>query len=133
MLKRKDIVEAIKELKLPATEYWVLAGSALVLHGVKEETRDIDLGCTSKLFEQLALKGYEVKIEDDNSRSLQIENIFEFFENWNVEKIEMIDGVPVGSLGSIRQHKIELGREKDLIDIEIINQFINKRIYTMTL
>lgn len=108
------------------TEYWVLAGSALVLHGVKEETRDIDLGCTSKLIEELTFKGYKVKIENDNSRSLKIGDKFEFFENWNVEKIEFIDGIPVGCLESIKKHKVELGREKDLKDIEKINKFLTK-------
>ncbi|MTI47882.1 MAG: hypothetical protein FH761_08580 [Firmicutes bacterium] len=127
MLKKGNIVEKLKELNLPINEYWVLAGAALVLHGVKEETRDIDLGCTSNIIEKLASRGYKVKFEDDNSRSLQVGDEFEFFENWDVEEIEMIEGLPVGSLESIKKHKVDLGREKDLKDIELINQFIDKK------
>lgn len=130
MLTAKEIVEKVKEIELPVDEYWILAGSALVLHGVKRETRDIDLGCTRHLCEQLISEGYEVKIGEDNSRIIKIGELIEVFEDWKVEKIELIDGLPVGSLESIKKHKIELGKEKDFKDIEMINKFIGKRIKT---
>ena len=125
MLNRESILSIMSALNLPINEYWITAGAGLVMHGVKDETRDIDIGCTNKLFEQLILQGYKVSISSNNSRSLKMNNIIKVFENWNVEYIEHIDSLPVGSLESIKKQKIELGREKDLNDVKLIDNFIN--------
>ncbi|ERI95024.1 hypothetical protein HMPREF1982_00510 [Clostridiales bacterium oral taxon 876 str. F0540] len=52
MLYKEDIVRILKEMNLPLSEYWITSGAALVMHGVKETTRDIDLGGTTSLVEQ---------------------------------------------------------------------------------
>ncbi|MFL0248684.1 hypothetical protein [Candidatus Clostridium stratigraminis] len=57
MLNKVDIVKIIKDMKLPLSEYWITSGAGLVLHGVKETTRDIDLGCTTYLVERYLRKG----------------------------------------------------------------------------
>ena len=46
-----DKAEIIKELEAfpySREDYWVLAGSAMALYGIKEQTSDIDLGCNRK-------------------------------------------------------------------------------------
>lgn len=48
-MNKKEIIKRLNELPIPKTEYWVITGSALVLHNIKEETSDIDLGCTTNL------------------------------------------------------------------------------------
>ncbi|HYF82451.1 MAG TPA: hypothetical protein VEB00_05420 [Clostridia bacterium] len=128
MLNRESIFDIMDKLNLPIDEYWITAGAGLVIHGVKDETRDIDIGCTNELFEQLILQRHKVKISSNNSRSLKINNIIEVFENWNVDHIEYINCFPVGSLESIKKQKIELGREKDLADIKMIDNFIRGKI-----
>lgn len=45
-------------------------------------------------------------------------------ENWFVDEIEIIDGLPVGSLESIKKQKSGLGREKDINDIKLIDEYI---------
>jgi len=39
-----------------------------------------------------------------------------------------IDGLPVGSLESIKKQKAQLGREKDIKDIKIIDDYIKNRV-----
>ncbi|WDV47990.1 hypothetical protein PV797_09905 [Clostridiaceae bacterium M8S5] len=127
MLKINEITNIIKELSFDVKDYWVTSGASLVIHGVKESTRDIDLGCTTKLTEELIEKGYKYKYEEDNTRTLYFNEYIELFENWFVDEIEMINGIPVASLKSIIKQKQKLGREKDFRDIKMIKEFINNR------
>lgn len=126
MLNKQDIIKILKKLNLPKREYWVAAGSALVMHDIKKETRDIDLGCTTYLIDTLISKGHTPIVEDDNTRIIKINGDIEIFENWNVDKIEYIDKIPVGTIESIKMQKLESGREKDLNDIKLIDKFMSK-------
>ncbi|GAA0123327.1 MAG: hypothetical protein KID00_03275 [Clostridium argentinense] len=127
MLKKEDIKTALEDLNFPKEHYWVLAGASLVMHGVKGETRDIDLGCSKFLFEQLIKEGHRPIVLNNSSRFIRVNEEVEIFEEWNVDNIELINDLPVGSLESIRKHKIELGREKDLKDIQLIDKFLKKK------
>ena len=64
-MNKKKIIKRLNELPIPKIEYWVITGSALVLHNIKEETSDIDLGCTTNLINELIKLGYDYKILKD--------------------------------------------------------------------
>lgn len=126
MLDKTDIIKILNDMNLPLGEYWITSGSGLVMHGVKETTRDIDLGCTTSLVEEYLKKGYKCPITDDSLRIVKVNDKIEMLENWFVDKIEFIEGLPVGSLESIKKQKLELGREKDINDVKLIDEFIKK-------
>lgn len=125
MLDRKDIIKIIKEIDLPFDEYWITSGAALVIHGVKKMTHDIDLGGTTNLVEHFIQNGCTFKIVEDNSRIVEVNNHIELLENWIVDDIELIDNLPVATLQSIKKQKFELGREKDIRDIKLIEEFLS--------
>jgi hypothetical protein len=127
MLQRRQITEMIKEINLPENGYWISSGAALVLHGVKDATNDIDLGCTSELFESLLKRGYTYKVLEDNTRVITISDWIEILENWTVDNIELIHGLPVASLESIKKQKAQLAREKDFKDIKLIDDYIKSK------
>lgn len=127
MLYKENIIKTLKDMDLPLSEYWITSGAALVIHGVKESTNDIDLGCTTKLAEHFLEKGCKYRVVEDNSRIIAINDTIEILENWFVDEIEVIDGFPVGSLESIKKQKAELGREKDVKDIRIIDEYIKNK------
>lgn len=124
MLYKEDIIKILKDVDLPESEYWITSGAGLVIHGVKETTNDIDLGCTTYLVNYFLKKGCKYKMEKDNSRIVEIDDKIEIIENWFVDEIVFIDGLPVGSLESIKKQKAELAREKDIRDIKLINEYI---------
>lgn len=126
MLYKEDIIKILKKMNLPLSEYWITSGAGLVIHGVKERTNDIDLGGTTSLVEHFLKKGCKYKLAKDNSRIVEIDDKIEVLENWFVDEIKLIDGLPVGSLKSIRKQKSELGREKDINDIKLIDEYIKK-------
>ena len=72
---------------MPLSEYWVTSGAALVMHGVKETTRDIDLGCTTDLVEHFLKQGCKYRVADDNTRIVEVNDQIEILENWFVREI----------------------------------------------
>lgn len=126
MLNKSDIIRIINNFNFQISDYWIAAGAAMVMHGIKQETKDIDLGCTTKLFEQFISKGYKVEITKHNRRCLHVDDELELFENWNADGIDILDGLPVINLESLKKLKLEVGRKKDLHDIVLIDEFIAK-------
>ena len=53
MLKKAEIVGLLNEMAFDSDKYWVTSGAAMVIYGIKESTRDIDLGCTTELADKL--------------------------------------------------------------------------------
>ena len=122
MISKKRIIEILNELDFSSEDYYVGAGSALVLHGVKEFTKDIDLAVSEKLWNLYLNKGF---IPNSNNENLmEISEDIEFIKNWHADDIIMIDHMPVVSLTSLIKQKEVLGRDKDFRDIELIKNFI---------
>lgn len=128
MLDRAQILRRLDVTGLDRDHYWVLAGAAMVLHGVKAETPDIDLGCDTALADALQAAGYETMIDPDGSRRIRYGADMELFENWRAGQVERIENIPVLSLAGIVELKRRLGREKDQRDIALIRDFLKNHV-----
>lgn len=115
-----EIIERLKLLNYARGEYWVVAGSAMVLHGLRDTTHDIDLGCTKALADDLENSGCKTVAMDDGTRKISAAEDIEIFENWLFDDIVVIDGIPVISLSGLLEMKKQLGRAKDIEDIKLI-------------
>lgn len=122
MLDRRTLLDRLRALPFPATEYWVVAGAAMVLHGFRAETRDVDLGCTPALADELERQGFDVTRTADGSRKIRCAGDVELFERWLEGEIELIDGVPTVSVEGLIAMKRRLGRAKDIADIALIER-----------
>lgn len=120
MFDKQSLIRRLKELSFPEEEYWVVAGGAMVLHGFRTQTRDIDLGCSTFLADRLEEQGYYVSHCDDGTRKILYSEDIEIFENWLEGTVEVISGIPVVCVDGLIQMKKKLGREKDLLDIALI-------------
>ena len=123
-MNKHEIVQRLHTLGFPKEEYWVVAGSAMVLHGIREETRDIDLGCSKELADRLEAEGYLNAYMADGSRKFVIGDEIEIFEEWLFDRVESVDEIPTISLKGLVMMKESLGREKDLSDIGLIKEFM---------
>ncbi len=126
MLNKEEILRLLREAPLDPGEYWATSGAAMVLHGVRSAARDIDLGCTSKLADELEGRGYPVEVLRDGSRRIAFSGTIEIFENWIEGETVLLDGIPVVCLDGIIAMKEKLGREKDLNDILLIKEHLAK-------
>lgn len=103
-----------------------MTGAALVLHGVKEYTRDIDIGCSKELFKNLIEQGNKIQMLK-NFEGIIIDDCIEIFKDWNADKVVYIGDIPVADLYSIRKYKQALAREKDIRDIELIDKYMSAK------
>ncbi|MCL2364103.1 MAG: hypothetical protein FWC71_05515 [Defluviitaleaceae bacterium] len=120
MLIKQNIIKLLNEIRYPRSEYWITAGAALVMHGVKVQTNDIDLGCSTALADCLIKEGFEWRVADDGIRIITADDI-EFLENWCGDGTVELDGFYVASLDCIRREKVKLNRPKDWVDIKLID------------
>ena len=124
-MTKADILERLRTLNWPTGEYWLVAGGAMVLYGLRPETHDLDLGCSTARADALAAAGVPFKeMEDGSGRWFTLSDDVEVFENWLMDRVELVDGVPVVSLRGLREMKATQGREKDLRDIARIDAFL---------
>ena len=124
-MKKDEIISKLCEFRYDMAGFWLITGAALVLYGIRAETEDIDMGCSSEAANLLEADGYLYKVMEDGNRWFKLSNDVEVFENWLYGSVEKIDGYPVMSLQGIREMKQHLGREKDLRDIHLIDTFLS--------
>lgn len=124
MLIKSEIISALESSSLPHDSYWVLMGAALVLHGIKQETNDIDLGCKENLFHELIKNGYVPCISSSGKKRIDYSSTIHIYDDWNCS-ICSIEGINVATLDCIIENKKAFGRAKDIADIELINNWMN--------
>ncbi len=123
-MTRADVLERLRALNWPVEDYWLVAGGAMVLYGLRPETHDLDLGCTTARADALEAAGVPFEeMSDGSGRRFTVSGDVEVFENWLMDRVELVDGVPVVSLQGLREMKRALGREKDLRDVARIDAF----------
>ncbi|MDF2841168.1 MAG: hypothetical protein K0Q99_1940 [Clostridia bacterium] len=123
MLNKIEILTKLKKLNFPINQYCVMTGAALVLHGIKETTADIDIGCSEELLQWLQQQGYKLQ-RRKKYEGIVIDDCIEVFGNWKAEKVVYKDGIPIADIQCIRKYKEDLSREKDLADIKLIDEYI---------
>lgn len=96
----------------------------MVVYGIKNVTNDIDIGCSSEMADSLQKQGFPTIRMRNGMRKICIRDDFEVFENWLYDKVVLIEEIPVISISGLLQMKKELGREKDLRDIALIEKFM---------
>ena len=125
-MNKNDIINRLEDLNFDKSGYWVLAGSAMVLHGIRPETHDIDMGCTKEFADELETEGYPTVVMPDGTRRITYAEDVEIFEDWIFDRVMFVDEIPVISLEGLLEMKRSLGREKDLRDVQMIEEFLGK-------
>ena len=126
-MNRQELISRIRALNFPTEDYWVVAGGAMVLHGIRAQTHDIDLGCTKQLGDRLEAAGYLTDHLSDGSRRFEIDGDIEIYDEWRFDVVENIEGIPVISIEDLIRMKKALGREKDQRDLARIEEFLKNR------
>lgn len=131
-MKAEDIRRRLAELALDTNEYRINAGGAMVLHGLREETRDLDIWCTKKLGDALAQR-CDVQVLPDGTRRFVPAPDVEIYENMLPGETVFLNGIPVAPLEDVLALKRQLNREKDRRDIAVLEAAIAARRAAVTL
>jgi hypothetical protein len=131
-----DIVSKVKSLNLPIGQYIIFGSGPLAVHGIRD-ARDIDLFVTTDLYKQLEAEGWQEKEWSDGGYYLA-KDIFQADDSWHygdynpapeeiIARSEIFDGVPFACLTDVLEWKRAFGRPKDLIDIELIEKYLEAK------
>jgi hypothetical protein len=135
----EKIEQRLKELNLPLGKYILVGGSALAAHGIRE-AKDLDIVVIPELFENLIRSGWtldEVYQSKWNRKRLTKEDVEIYPDLYlekanvflNIKKViveaEMINEFPFQKLEHLKICKLDSGREKDLIDVDLIEKFLD--------
>ncbi|MBR4178566.1 MAG: hypothetical protein IKR57_04385 [Bacilli bacterium] len=121
-MNREEIINTLKKYSFDIKRYIVISGTAMVLHGLKDETNDIDLSVTPDYEEEL-LEDYLAVLEHTNpngSHAYMINGIINFGPEYYTENREFIGEIPVQTIKNIIEIKKKLYRDKDKKDLELI-------------
>lgn len=130
--------ENLKKLNLPIDQFVVVSSGALSVRGIRD-SEDIDVIVTESFWDQL-IKKHKAGVNKFGIENLELENDIEIlnpaqsiFGNSSIvpiedvfEKSDMFDGIKFINLDHLKKIKKELGREKDLKDIELIDDYLSK-------
>lgn len=130
-IDRRQLLDAVRALDLPAGEYAVFGSGPLVVRELRTG-QDIDLLVTAELYERMRADGWQVRDHDDGGETLtwgdfDVMRTLEFPAYRGdvpalIAGAELIDGVPFVSLDDLRTFKTAYGRPKDHVDVDLIDQ-----------
>jgi len=132
-----DIQHHIKILGLKSEEYIVIGSGLLAALGLRE-CNDVDLVVTKEKYKRYKNSGW-IEKKAHNNVYLQ-HGVFECSIGWDRQKPGLysnlkelkksqiiIDGTPYISLERLRAWKQRKGREKDLVDIKLIDKYLTRQ------
>ena len=134
-MNKNDILRELGSFPYDRNDYWIITGGAMVMYGIREQTHDIDLGCTREMADLLEKGGHLVRRTDDGKRKFRYGDNIEIFEDWLYDTTQKRDGFNVISIEGLKQMKRQLGREKDLRDLQLIEDYLkmDKKDYSIRL
>lgn len=135
-MTKEEIVSKVKSLNLPLGSYIVFGSCPMAIAGIREAV-DIDFLVSETLFEELRKNGWRQIEKSTRDKSL-IKDNFEAHSNWDfksykptlkhiLESADIVEDVPFASLSEVLKWKTASGRPKDLIDLKLINEYLNKQ------
>ncbi len=129
------VKEVLRILDLPEGEYCVFGGASLAVRGIRN-TNDIDLYVTENVYKMLKMCGWrEVSVKKGMTclvtqvGEFQVEacNSYGDDDTW-IPKIqdyianpEVVGGIPFMPLRELYEWKLDTARDKDLIDVKLID------------
>lgn len=128
--------ENLKKLNLPTDQFVVVSSGALSIRGIRD-SKDIDIIVTETLWDDM-IKKHPTGINSFGIENIELENDIEIlhpvqslFGNSQIvpvqelfEKADVFDGIKFINLDHLKILKMELGRERDIEDINLINNYL---------
>lgn len=131
-----DYIERVRALGLPEGQYMVCGSAILELLGIRP-AGDIDLLVSPELFKKLESEygwirneKYPTSLETPEHLVGAKQSLDFMKENPSLQ--DMLPGahieedIPFMSLDQLKEAKVQLGREKDLKDIQLIDEYLSK-------
>jgi hypothetical protein len=130
----EEIKNKVKELGFPVGQYALFGSTPMAAHGIRD-SHDIDMVVSHELYSKLEKRGWN-KMTLPSGAKILVRDDIEAFDGWMhldsyhpdvatlIREAELIDGIPVVKLKEVLAWKKAFGREKDLKDVELIEDYM---------
>lgn len=127
-MNKEQLLELVDSLELPKEEYYILSSGCLLLYGLREQAKDLDLCVSTELFKNMKVK-FNIDLSSKNDCGFyRLNDLVEVVVNNKQEfNRDFKDGYPVESLQSILDYKINRNAPKDQADIVNIQNYLNNQ------
>lgn len=122
-----NIADRLKELNLPDNSFVVVGSGILNALGIRD-SGDIDLIVSEDIYNRFDAAGWDHDTWSD--QTVLKKDVFDLGKTWYgksvedlIKRAQYIDGVPYLSLDDVYEWKKILGREKDINDLKLIEEF----------
>lgn len=134
--KKPSALDALESLHLPEGRYMVMGSGIMEALGLRQAD-DIDLVVSDDVYEDLRAAGWNDRVASNGSSGIE-HDVFQAYNQWTdeteVKKLDellvdadWVDGVAYNSLAKLAFYKARRGREKDLADLELIQDYLNTK------
>ena len=125
-MDKDEYLKKLDRLQLDKARYCILSGGAMVMHGLKERTADIDIKVRPDYFEELKTKfSFKKSPKYDYLWELG-EDVEVAVQDYDEKDVEMVDGYPVIRLELELEWKLRHNRPKDRESIRILKAYLGK-------
>ncbi len=125
-MNKSEYLRKLDELRLDKAKYCILSGGAMVMHGLKERTADIDIKVRPDYFEELKTRfSFKKSPKYDYLWELG-EDVEVAVQEFSTDEVEVVDGYPVIKLELELEWKIQHNRPKDQKSIRVLKEYLNK-------
>ena len=132
-----ELLGQVKQLDLTNDQFLVVGSGILNVLGIRP-SRDLDIIVTKVCFDEIASRTGRLGQHQDGTRTLYVGDI-EIMDDWFGEDFASleprtvdIDGVKYLSLDDVVEYKKKLGRDKDLVDLEMVRLYLEKHTDSTT-
>ncbi len=124
-MNKEELLKLLESFNFPREEYYVLGGSCLVIYGIRNITRDLDLCVSYELFNVIKQK-YNLKDDDKNESGFyKISDLVEIVPNEKKDfNMQCFEGYQLEDLYQMYMYKQKRNKTKDIMDLENIRNFI---------
>ncbi len=136
-LSNQELFKRVKEMALPLGSYALFGSAPMCIRGLKD-CNDADLIVRNDIWEAYKEKtDWDYKITENGVEHIESRDGYvEMWHDWRpwykkidqfIADAEVIDDLPFVKLTYVLEWKKKFGREKDMRDAEIIEQFIKTK------
>lgn len=121
-MNKEEIINLVNTIDIPREEFVILSTGALVLRGIYESAKDLDIAVTKKGLEELKKK-YNIVSKDDGWYI--VNDLIECIEDEMINKKELVGEYYLEDIRVYLSFLENSGREKDKVKIPIVKEYIS--------
>ncbi len=125
-MNKKELIELINSLKIDKEEFWILSSSALVLRGLYQDAKDLDIAVTKKGLEQLK-NNYNLKLKE-NGWYIVNDKVECVLDTKEKDKIEKYNNYNLESIEKYYSYLKNSNRKKDKERIPLVENYIKLKM-----